>query len=295
MTQLGNDEHSASPIRLRVPWSTVADLIRERLTIGSELRDREIRSPGEFLQAREDVKNWTAINGEVLLAIVDSAVFAEEHLSGSSLVLTSTDSGVAFAMEWASRARAQTHELAQFVDLKLRNLRSIAERVERIAEVTTRLAEAQPRQPPGSDVFIVHGHDHSARDTVALFVERLGLNAIILEKEPDLGLTIIEKFERDAAKSAAAIVLLTPDDVGGPSGASSVQPRARQNVIFELGYFAARLGRGRVFALMRGSVEIPSDYGAVVYTRLDDEGIWKIKIAANLKASGIAIQLDRLL
>jgi len=38
-----------------------------------------------------------------------------------------------------------------------------------------------------------------------------------------------------------------------------LNPRARQNVIFELGYFFAKLGRDRVICIYKNGVEIPSD------------------------------------
>jgi len=63
--------------------------------------------------------------------------------------------------------------------------------------------------------------------------------------------------------------------------------RARQNVIFELGYFVAALGRGRVCLLLKGDVEIPSDLYGVVYTTLDRANGWKIEVARELKDVGI--------
>ena len=44
---------------------------------------------------------------------------------------------------------------------------------------------------------------------------RTRLRAIILEERTDAGQTVIEKFEHEASSVGAAIVLLTPDDVGG--------------------------------------------------------------------------------
>jgi predicted nucleotide-binding protein len=126
-------------------------------------------------------------------------------------------------------------------------------------------------------------------------VERIGLRPIILDEQPDAGLTVIEKFERDAAKVAAAIVLLTPDDVGGQKAAGAVNPRARQNVIFELGYFAGHLGRGRVCALTRGPVEIPSDYKGVIYVPFDEHSGWMLRVARNLKAAGLTVDIAKLL
>jgi predicted nucleotide-binding protein len=108
-------------------------------------------------------------------------------------------------------------------------------------------------------VFVVHGHDETALQATARFVEQLKLEAIVLREQPDRGLTIIEKFEHSAAEVGFAIVLLTPDDLSGPAGGSASGTRARQNVIFELGYFAGKLGRGRTCLLRKGSVDIPSD------------------------------------
>lgn len=68
-----------------------------------------------------------------------------------------------------------------------------------------------------SKVFVVHGRDNELKESVARFVEKLGLNAIILHEQVNGGKTIIEKFE-DAANVGFTIVLLTPDDIGGLEG-----------------------------------------------------------------------------
>jgi predicted nucleotide-binding protein len=101
-------------------------------------------------------------------------------------------------------------------------------------------------------VFVVHGHDEAALQTVARFLERLGLGAIILKEQPGIGRTIIEKFEDHAGKVGFAVVLLTPDDIAGSAAAPASEMRPRQNVLFELGYFVAKLGRGRTCLLRKG-------------------------------------------
>jgi hypothetical protein len=77
-------------------------------------------------------------------------------------------------------------------------------------------------------VFIVHGHDEAARETVARFVEKLGFEAIILHERPNKGRTIITKFREEAANVGFAVVLMTPDDVGRAKDAAELKPRARQ-------------------------------------------------------------------
>jgi predicted nucleotide-binding protein len=118
---------------------------------------------------------------------------------------------------------------------------------------------------PKSAVFLVHGHDEGVLQAVARFLEQLGLQAIVLREQPDSGRTIIEKFEHYADQVGFAVILLTPDDVAGKADAPGSALRARQNVIFELGFFAGKLGRGRACLLKKGDIEIPSDLYGVIY------------------------------
>lgn len=134
-------------------------------------------------------------------------------------------------------------------------------------------------------VFIVHGHDGEARETVARFIERIGLDAVILHEQANKGRTVIEKVEANSDVSFA-IVLLTPDDVGRSVTSEELESRARQNVLLELGYFIGKLGRDKVCALKRGKLEIPSDFAGVVWEDMDSAGAWKQALARELEASG---------
>ena len=143
------------------------------------------------------------------------------------------------------------------------------------------------------EVFLVHGRDDGAKQTVARFLEQLQLEAVVLTEQPNQGRTIIEKFEK-YAHVKFAIALLTPDDTGSLEGELQ-RNRARQNVIFELGYFIGKLGREGVCALTRGDVEIPSDYSGVVYIPLDDPGAWKLTLVKELKTAGFDVDANRAL
>ena len=141
----------------------------------------------------------------------------------------------------------------------------------------------------GNDVFIVHGHDVEAKETVARYIEKLGIKAIILHEIPNIGRTIIEKFE-DHSNVGFAVVLLTPDDLGFSKDKKNIiKPRARQNVIFELGYFMGKLGRKRVCVLYKENVEIPTDYEGILYIKLDNTGEWKQSLIREMKAIGLEI------
>ena len=145
-------------------------------------------------------------------------------------------------------------------------------------------------------VFVVHGRDGEAKETVARFLEKLGLEPVILHEQPNQGRTIIEKFEVSSSDVAFAVVLLTPDDSGcAATSPMDLHPRARQNVILELGYFLGRLGRAHVCALHKGGVELPSDYQGVVYIEFDAGGAWKAKLAQEFVEAKLTINIQALI
>lgn len=153
------------------------------------------------------------------------------------------------------------------------------------------------------DVFIVHGHDEQMKQETARAIEKLGLNAIILHEKSSLGKTIIEKLEH-YSDAAFAIILMSPDDLGCSSKVNlgfsfnankKMNGRARQNVIFEHGYLAAKLGRNRVCALVKGNVEVPSDLNGIVYVAYDDAGAWKIEVSKEMQSVGLEPNIDSLM
>ncbi|MGO7135773.1 TIR domain-containing protein [Rhizobium leguminosarum] len=148
-------------------------------------------------------------------------------------------------------------------------------------------------RPLTNRIFVVHGHDGEARETVARYLERIGFEPIILHEQANRSRTIIEKIEANHDVSFA-VILLTPDDEGCKKG-ETPEPRARQNVLLELGYFMAHLGRENVCALMRGKVEIPSDFAGVVWEAMDDSGGWKSALARELEAAGHLIDWNKVM
>lgn len=148
--------------------------------------------------------------------------------------------------------------------------------------------------PQGIEVFVVHGRDEAAKDKVQLFLERAGLKAIVLHQQPNAGRTIIEKFEDHGGAVRFAVVLLTPDDVGGIAR-GPMEPRARQNVIAEMGWFAGKLGRSRVCVLKKGDVAVPSDFAGVAYTEMDDRGAWKQELLRELATAGYTVEWGKAL
>lgn len=174
--------------------------------------------------------------------------------------------------------------------------------IRRLEEKRADIVPSHPEasKPVSADVarrvFLVHGRDEAVLQSTARFIAQLGLAPIILHEQPNQGRTIIEKFT-DHSEVGFAVVLLTPDDKGGLKDAppESLQPRARQNVILELGFFLGRLGRARVCALYAAGVEIPSDYSGVLFVSLDPAGQWKFEIAKELKAAGLPVDLNKVI
>jgi predicted nucleotide-binding protein len=162
---------------------------------------------------------------------------------------------------------------------------------EGVARLTDFVTRARARR--ASEVFLVHGHDSGAKDSVARFIEGLGLEPVILHEQATRGMTIIEKLEQHA-DACFAVVILTADDVGALRKEPKKRlPRARQNVIFELGLFIGRLGRSQIFALKKDDIELPSDYVGVGFIPMDEAGMWKEELEKEMKRAGCPIDTDR--
>jgi predicted nucleotide-binding protein len=139
-------------------------------------------------------------------------------------------------------------------------------------------------------VFIVHGHDDLLKIEVARFIEKFGLEAIILHEQASSGNTIIEKIEENS-NVGFGIILYTPCDVGAKNEEKpNLQDRARQNVVFEHGYLIGKIGRRNVCALVKGNIEKPNDISGVVYISTSEE--WKLSIAKELRNSGYDVDMN---
>lgn len=134
-------------------------------------------------------------------------------------------------------------------------------------------------------VFIVHGHDGELKEAVARLIEKQNIKAVILSEQANRGHTIIEKIEENS-DAQAAICLFTGDDMGKANDEEDLKKRARQNVIFEAGYFMGKLSRENVILIADTNVEMPSDLHGVIYT---DKNNWKVAVLKELKEMGFNI------
>lgn len=272
---------------LQVPRSEAEARIREQIEKGKRLLELQIRTEAELEQARREERKWSDYNAELLKRVVDTDELGDDYLPLGFVSLGSRP----FA--------ARVEGFYSGVKGDISRLESIFGRLELIPE-SPALAQRTKEQPiesrpeVGRRVFIVHGHDEEAKQSAARCLEKLELKPIILHEQPSQGRTIIEKFE-DYADVGFAVVLLTPDDVGAAKDdIDNLRPRARQNVIFELGFFIGKLERQRVCALHKGDVEIPSDFAGVLWVPMDPEGAWRLILGREMKAARLDVDLNKL-
>lgn len=149
-------------------------------------------------------------------------------------------------------------------------------------------------------VFIVHGHDHISREQLELVLHKLGLDPYVLANTGGHGLTIIEALEAKIGKNASTsfgIVLMTPDDMGYAlaKGQDSVQPRARQNVVLEMGMLISSIGRRNMAILVKGHLEKPSDADGILYISFNNHVKETVpRLANRLKESGFILSPDKI-
>ena len=146
------------------------------------------------------------------------------------------------------------------------------------------------READFSSVFSVYGHNEALKQAVARLIENQGIKAILLDEQTDGGKTIIEKFESNS-NVGAAICLFTADDIGyEKNDENNRKPRARQNVVFETGFFIGKLGRDHIIIICDSQLELPSDMSGIVYTDSDQ---WQTNVLQELSSIGYKIDFNR--
>lgn len=260
---------------------------------GIHLLEEQLQKGHELLQSRPLTDD---LYGQWELVTRNYLEKAFGHYSSNVDSVTNVGKSGAFPMN--AGERWWENQRAESLQTQLTRLEGLIEllKTERQLQETGAVSGVSANAQKGHQIFLVHGHDEGAIQGVARFLEKLDQEVILLREQPNRGWTIIEKFE-DYSDVGFAVVLLTGDDHGGLATASNDQlrPRARQNVILELGFFLGRLGRSRVCALYVEGVEIPSDYSGVLYVKLDAEGGWRLQMANELKAAGLPVDMNKAL
>jgi hypothetical protein len=261
----------------------LASQLDDRVARGKELVERKIDSKDDLGSAQNDYYTWNEYNETLLQRSFTTSKPADDYR------------GVVIGFGGSDLLVEQIAELHNDVQRKIRRLVSLREQLPLYEDHP--VTPARPEEPTaevGTTVFVVHGHSEAFKQQVARFLTAVtALEPVILHEQANSGRTIIEKFEDHAGTAAFAVVLLTGDDDGGVRGSGERRPRARQNVVFELGFFIAALGRSKVAVLYEEGVELPSDMSGVLYTALDAGGAWKLALAKELRAADLSVDLNR--
>lgn len=261
-----------------------ADRFRRLLAEGQGFTYESFATKGTLGYPEALSPEWLSWTGRVQMAV--NSVFGTESPIGGMLELGVTARVLGNGPEEYNRAKGHIVGALQTSIDALEQ--GFAQRAARLA--TPDLATGK--------VFVVHGHDNALKTELEVFLKGVGLDPVVLHRQPDEGATLLEKFEKHA-DVGYAFVLLTPDDIAyprdemdKPESARSVEERVRQNVIFEFGFFVGRLGRSRVCCLFKEGVTLPSDLNGLVYKKVDG-GIEEIGFALlkELKAAGYAVVL----
>jgi predicted nucleotide-binding protein len=288
-------EPPTGPAQLTVAGNAFEDEVAERIALGENLAQRPLNSIGDIDEVRDEYRRWDDFNSALLHRRFTTSEVADEY--------------DAMAVMWigdgSPEDRLRSHNEA--LRTKINRLRSIKERIP-LFEVPLFEVAASAREAPEAStaataastidaIFIVHGHNDALKIGVDSFLRRATtVEPVILHNEANRGQTLIEKFEAAGARAGYAVVLFTADDVGAAKAKKDeLNPRARQNVVFEFGFFVGAIGRDHVAVIHEPGVELPSDLNGLVYIPHDDAGAWKALLLRELKAAGITVDPHALL
>ncbi|WP_202376414.1 TIR domain-containing protein [Mycobacterium paraintracellulare] len=248
----------------------------------TELLNAQLSTANDVIADSSKLKDWKAQTGVLLRAAVGDDNDLVQKFEAVSYAYTGPRYSGMVAPDQNAYRRNGVESAVALIKAAITNIE-----LRGIASSST----AQGGDPLArTRIFIVHGHDEALKESVARFLLQLtGDEPVILHEQLNAGATIIEKLERLAATAAYAVVLATADDYGRAAATPDELPRARQNVVFELGYFFAALGRSRVALLYESGVERPSDTDGILHIAVDPGGAWKVKLTSEIEGAGFAV------
>ncbi|TDV88011.1 putative nucleotide-binding protein [Halomonas alkaliantarctica] len=259
------------PVLLAVMQADADAKLEDRIVKGTELKSSLSSSQQTYEEVKSEFRIWDDYNEELLKRIFTTDDIADEYSGWAGVAIMSFGGG-------PSRSE-QIRDLNDDIEKKLQRLSSIKQRLELIPQAPSAQtsisaeSDATQRESLSKKVFVVHGHDEVAKTNLEIFLGEIGLTPIVLHRQADGGLTIIEKFEKHS-DVGYAFILLTPDEVAYlanedalPDEERRKELRARPNVVFEFGYFVGKLGRSRTCCLYTGDVALPSDVSGMIYKK----------------------------
>ncbi|MEA3403941.1 MAG: nucleotide-binding protein [Armatimonadota bacterium] len=277
----------SQPPTLRMPVARAKEALEAQIAKGEELLARDFSSEQQFDSVQEDYFSWSEYNKTLLETMFSDASIVEEYRD------------VALVLGGRSSFGEEVRELIDRIRRKIRRLKSIRDRVGLFARedegdaLAKSMGGSGKSEALGGSVFIIHGHDYrAALELRDLLQDEHGLQVVLMEQEPHAGRTLIEKFEEEAEPCGFAVAVFTPDDVV-TKGEDAEYAQMRPNVVFELGWFCARLGRPNVAILYKEGTTMPSDLSGVAYYKFHEspEECWR-KLRDELKRAGLLADED---
>ena len=277
-------------MELAVSRDNAKQRLQDRINQGMELKQRQVGTREALDEFSNSYGKWDRFNSELLRRIFTTDEAAKEYDYWGVGIISFREPALS----------ERIADVYKDIDKKTHRLDSIVERLELIP-LSSQLAPTEPVRlssilPKTKKVFVVHGHDEIAKTGLEVFLHEIGLEPIVLHRQADVGLTVIEKFEKHS-DVGYAFILLTPDEVAylasdetKADAERKKELRARPNVIFEFGYFIGKLGRSKVCCLYTGAVSLPSDVNGMIYKRYD-KSIEEVaySVIKDLKASGYEV------
>lgn len=260
----------------------------------SQFHERPLPAPvrADLLRARDAISGWSHSEIDDLLLDIGSPALGLARVPGSRR--DRANAIVRFALDNPQATTAENSLLSAYL------VRRAMGPLPPAADLTPSPTPPDARSPVAAAtslrtpsrspnrVFVVHGQNDDARADVVAYLRELSLEPVVLHDQPNMGRHLLTKFIQEAELVTFAVVLMTDDDMGCLRG-GELAPRARQNVILELGYFIAHLRMERVCALITPGLETPSDFDGIVYIRMDPAGNWRGELARELRAAEMPI------
>jgi predicted nucleotide-binding protein len=287
------DATPTPPVELKVAEAEARVRLTERMELGRSFLSRQIRNNDDYEVLDKDYRKWNDFNNALLKQLFTTEEIANEYNAWTIMpVIVVRSGGESFS--------EKVEKLSERIGTKQHRLDSIIERLELFPvasyaapQVHQTSITSAPNLTKSNKVFVVHGRDEAAKANLEALLHEIGLEPVVLHRQADEGMTVIEKFEKHS-DVGYAFILLTPDEFaylaaesGKPDADRDKERRARPNVVFEWGYFVGKLGRSRVCCISTGNVDVPSDMNGLVTKRYQasiDEVAYGI--TKDLKAAG---------
>jgi len=142
-------------------------------------------------------------------------------------------------------------------------------------------------------VFIAYGKDENAKLKIENFIRKIDFEPVILEDKSFLHKSLFDKLVHHSNVDYC-IVIYSPDDIASLNSSNEIELRARQNVVFEHGYFLGKLGIPRVCIIITDTLTNPSDINGIGYIdfKLND---WQNRIIREMKSAGLPVDANKIL